>query len=199
MPQEDDMKKIAYIIPGYCESHLRQRAYNKVAKFFKEHGIQPIHVDIEWKKNTPERFSDYTKQFLDIYKKPKDTEVYILGFSYGATIAFLTAFKTKPTALVLCSLSPYFKEDLKDMKPSWAKWFRENFTESDYSFTKLAPKIKSQTFLVVGEKEDISCLVRAKDAEKKLSDGQLIIAKGAMHKIGQKEYLETVQKVISKL
>jgi hypothetical protein len=39
VPKENDMKKIAYIIPGYCESHLRQRGYNKVAKFFKEHGI----------------------------------------------------------------------------------------------------------------------------------------------------------------
>lgn len=176
------MKKIAYIIPGYRESHLRQRGYNKIAKFFEERRIEPIHVEIDWEKNNSKRFSDYTKQFLDLYRKPKGTEVYILGFSYGATITFLTALKTKPKALILCSLSPYFKEDLNGMKPAWVKWFRKNFVESDYSFTKLA-----------------SNLTRAKDAKKKLVNSHLSIAKGAKHKIGQKEYLETVREIISKL
>ncbi|MES2470845.1 MAG: hypothetical protein V4526_01265 [Patescibacteria group bacterium] len=195
----NNVKKIAYIIPGYSESHLRQRGYHKVAKFFEERGIEPVHVDIEWKKNNPKRFSDYTEQFLEIFKKPKCTEVYVLGFSYGATTAFLTASKTKPKALILCSLSPYFEEDLIYVKPSWVRWFRKNFVESDYSFTKLAPKIKTKTYLIVGQKEDESCLLRAKDAKKRLSDSHLTLAKGAEHKIGQKEYLETVRKVISKL
>lgn len=116
------MKKIAYIIPGYCESHLRQRGYDKIAKFFEERGIEPIHVEIDWEKNKPKRFSDYTKQFLDLYRKPKGTKVYILGFSYGATIAFLTASETRPKTLILCSLSPYFEEDLvRDMKPAWVR------------------------------------------------------------------------------
>ncbi|MDZ4231277.1 MAG: hypothetical protein U1C52_00590 [Patescibacteria group bacterium] len=192
-------KKIAYIIPGYCESHLRQRGYNKIAKFFEEYGIEPIHVDIDWKQSSPERFSNYTEQFLEIYKKPKGVEVYILGFSYGATIAFLTTTKTKPKTLILCSLSPYFKEDLNGMKPSWIRWFRKNFIESDYSFTKLAPKVKSKTYLIVGDEEDKSCLIRAKDAREKIQDSKLSIAKGAKHKIGQREYLETVKRVISKL
>lgn len=193
------MKKIVYIIPGYCESHLRQRGYNKVATFFEEQGIEPIHIEIDWERGDPKRFSDYAKQFLDLYKKPKATQVYILGFSYGATVAFLTAIKTKPDALILCSLSPYFEEDMKDLKPAWVRWFRKYFTESDYSFTKLASKIKTETYVIVGEKEDKSCHVRAKDARKKLSNSLLTIAKGAGHKIGQKEYLETIRKVISKL
>ena len=193
------MKKVAYIIPGYCESYLKQRGYNKIAKFFEEQGIEPIHIEIDWKKSNPERFSDYTKQFIDLYKKPKRGKVYVLGFSYGATVAFLTAAKLKPDALILCSLSPYFEEDLEDLKASWVKWFRKNFTESDYSFTKLAPKVKSRTYLIVGDKEDRACLVRAKGARKDIADSSLSIAKGAEHKIGQKEYLATVEKVISRL
>lgn len=193
------MKKIAYIIPGYCESHLKQRGYNKIANFFEERDIEPIHVKIDWKKTSPERFSDYAKQFVDLYKKPKGVKVYILGFSYGATIAFLTAAKLKPDALILCSLSPYFKEDLGDLKASWVRWFRKNFIESDYSFAKLAPKVKSPTYLIVGDKEDKACLVRARDAKKKLPDSSLSIAKGAEHKIGQEEYLVAVKRVISKI
>ncbi len=192
------MKKVAYIIPGYGESHLRQSGYNKVAKFFKEQGITPIHVQINWKYKKPARFEDYVKQFLKVYKKPKGTEVYILGFSYGAIIAFLSAVKTKPKALILCSLSPYFKEDQKNLKPIWIKWWRKNFIESDFSFTELASKVKTKTYLIVGNKEPNHCLVRARDAKRKL-DARLSIAKGAKHNIGQKEYLQTVKKVILKL
>ena len=190
--------KIAYIIPGYNESHLKQRGYNKVAKLFEGSGITPIHVEIDWEHSNPKRFVDYTEQFLKVYKKPKNTETYILGFSYGAMIAFLTASKTKPTALIFCSLSPFFEEDLVDLKPSWVRWWRKNFKESDYSFTKIAPKIKSKTYLIVGEKEDESCIIRAKDAKKKIQDSHLSIAKGAKHKIGEQEYLEAVKRLISK-
>ena len=193
------MKKVAYILPGYRESHLKQKGYGKVARFFEEKGIEPIHVNIKWKQNSEELFKDYTRQFLKVYRKPKGAEVYILGFSYGATIAFLSAVKTKPTAFILCSLSPYFKEDLKNLRPAWLKWWKKSFVESDYSFDKLAPKVKSNTYLIVGSKEHKSCLIRAKDAKKKIKNSHLIIAKNAKHKIGQKEYLETIKKVISKL
>lgn len=193
------MKKIAYIIPGYCETHLKQRGYKKVAKLFENTGAEVVHVEIDWKRKSPERFSDYAKQFLVQYKKPKNGEVYVLGFSYGATIAFLTAAKTKPDALILCSPSPYFQEDLANLRASWVRWFRKNFTESDYSFAKLAPKVKSKTFLVVGDKEDKSCLARAKDARRRLLNSSLIVAKGAKHNIGQKEYLSAVRRVISKI
>ncbi len=193
------MKKIAYIIPGYCESHARQRGYDKVAKFFEDNGIEPIHMEIDWAKKKPEKFSYYTEEFLKAYKKPRNTKVYILGFSYGATIAFLTASKTKPDALILCSLSPYFEEDLKTLKKSWVKWFRQHFIESDYSFKKTAPKIKSPTHLIVGDKEDKACIIRAKDAKRNIANSKLSIAKNAKHKIGQKEYLAAIEKIISKL
>ncbi|MEI6479995.1 MAG: hypothetical protein WCO12_00525 [bacterium] len=191
--------KIAYIIPGYNESHLKQRGYNKVAKLFEESGVTPIHVEIDWKHNNPNRFDDYTEQFLKVYKNQKNTETYILGFSYGAMIALLTATKTKPKALILCSLSPFFEEDLINLKPAWVRWWRKNFIESDYSFTKIAQKIKTKTYLIVGEKEDESCIARAKDAKKKLQDNHLSVARGAEHKIGQEEYLEVVKRLVSKL
>jgi len=191
--------KVAYIIPGYNESHLKQRGYNKVAKLFEESGITPIHIEIDWKHSDTKCFTDYTEQFLKVYKTQRNTETYILGFSYGAMIAFLTATKTKPTALILCSLSPFFEEDLVDLKPAWVRWWKKNFTESDYSFTKIAQKIKTETFLIVGEKEDESCIIRARDAKKKIQDNHLSIAKGAEHKIGQEEYLKMVKNVISKI
>ncbi|MBU6500950.1 MAG: alpha/beta hydrolase [Patescibacteria group bacterium] len=194
------MKKIAYIIPGYGESHLRQRGYNKIAKFFEMRGIIPIQVDINWRvKKFGKMLTDYTKQFLKAYKKQEGVDVYILGFSLGATTAFLTAARTKPRALILCSLPPRFKEDSKNVKPAWIQWRRKNFSDRDYSFAKIAPKIKSKIYLLVGENEDRSYLIRAKDAKKKLKNANLTIVKKARHNISQKEYLAAVNKVISKI
>lgn len=142
------MKKIAYIVPGLGESHKRQPGYDKVAAMFRKRGIRPIHIEMNWHSKTPRPFENYPKQFLKKYKRPKNTEVYILGFSFGALVAFLSEPKTRPTAIILCSLSPYFKEDLP--KP-WSRFFKKNYPGSEYSFNKLAPRIKTKIFLVAGD------------------------------------------------
>lgn len=192
------MKRIAYIIPGHQESHTKQKGYDKVANFFEAQGITPIHVEIDWNKK-PGQFKDFSQQFLSQYKKPKNTEVYILGFSYGAVAAFLSAAKTKPTAFIFCSLSPYFIEDRKNLKPVWLKWFKENMTKSNYSFRELAPSITTKAYFVVGEKEDPSCLYRSRNAKKLIQNSSLTIAKGAKHNISQKEYLHSLEKLIGRL
>jgi alpha/beta superfamily hydrolase len=193
------MKKIVYIIPGYGHSHYRQSCYSKIEKLFALKDIKTVHVDIDWKEDKIKNFSDYTKQFLKVYKKPRNTKVYILGFSYGAIIALLSASKTKPDALIICSLSPYFEEDFKGLNMSSLKWFKKNFTESIYSFDKIVRGIKNKAYLIVGDKEDKSSLLRTRDARKKIKDSSLTMAKGAKHNINQKEYLSAIKRVIYKI
>lgn len=192
------MNKIVYIIPGNGESHTKQKGYVKLEKLFKKNGITPVHVEMDWDKN-PGKFKDFGQQFLRKYKKPRNTEVYILGFSFGAVAAFLSAAKTKPAAFIFCSLSPYFLEDQKNLKPTWLKWFRKNMVDSDYSFVALAPTITSKAYFVVGSEEDYSCLYRARNAKRLISGSSLIIAKGAKHNLGQKEYLAALERLIPKL
>jgi dipeptidyl aminopeptidase/acylaminoacyl peptidase len=196
------MSKIAYIIPGHGESALKQRVYKKVGTMFESRGIKPVYVEIDWQYHNPARFKDFVAQFLKQYKKKKGDEVYVLGFSYGATITFLSESKTKPAGLILCSLSPYFSEDVEGFKPAWVKWWKKNFTESDYSFAKLAPKIKTPTSFLVGSEEGTGwgdSVKRAKDGKKLISNSTLKVIKGAKHNIRQKEYLEALEKFISKL
>jgi len=193
------VKKVAYIIPGYEQSHLKQRGYNKVAKFFAARNITPVHVEIDWHGQQPATFQNYVDQFLAQYQKEKNTEVYILGFSYGALIALLSVSKLKPQAIILCSLSPYFTEDLAHFPEELLTWWRTNFVDSDYSFTKLAPRVKARTYLVVGDAEHPGTIARAKAAKKVIVESKLSIAKGAKHNISQKEYLETLEKLIAKL
>ncbi len=191
------MKKIAYIIPGFRESSLKQSGYKKIAEYLQVKNIESIQVEIDWKYQSPARFKDFLAQFLKQYKKPKpDTEVYLVGFSFGAVTAFLAEAKIKPKAMILCSLSPYFEEDLQKMRLSWKKWFGKNMTESTYSFDELAPTVSAKTHLIVGDQEYIECTRRARDARKKIKNSKLFIARGARHNVSQKEYLAAVKRAI---
>jgi predicted alpha/beta-fold hydrolase len=193
------MKKIAYIIPGYGESRTRQPGYDKVADMFRAKDIKPIHVEINWRAGKPQSFENHLKQFLKKYKRPRNAKVYILGFSFGALIAFLSEPKTKATAIILCSLSPYFKEDLPKLPSSWSRWWKKNYPDSKYSFNELAPTIKTRIFMVAGDKEGPEVARRAMAAKKLLKNISFVTAKGAKHRISQKEYLIGVKKVIDKL
>ncbi len=193
------MKKIAYIIPGHGESVENQPVYKRIAKAFAERGIEPVQITIDWHHQKPAKFSDYVKQFLQQRKKVKNAEVYVLGFSFGAMIAFLSAARIKPDVLILCSLSPYFLEDHKKLKPDWLKWWQKSIADSDYLFSDLAPGITAKTYLIVGDQESQSCLTRARQAKKQIANSKLIYARGAKHRMRQKEYFKTVKDLISKI
>ncbi|HEX9058629.1 MAG TPA: hypothetical protein VF941_00455 [Clostridia bacterium] len=192
------MKKIAYIIPGFQESHTRQKGYDKIAGYFAERDIKPIHVEIDWNSPPKGDFLNYIRQFRKQYK-PGKAQTYILGFSFGAFTAFLSESQTRPKALILCSLSPFFKEDIPRLRPSWRKNWEKNYLPNDYSFNQLAQKIKAKTYICVGDKEGLECEGRARGAKRYIKQSSLTIAKGARHRVSQKEYLISLKKIIAKL
>ncbi len=191
------MTKTVYVIPGYTES-TKLIGYKKAMQFFSCQGIKPVPITITWKYRT---MSDYVKQFLQQYHSPHGKDVYLFGFSFGAMIALIAAATIKPKLLLLCSLSPYFKEDLPFLKKHWKKSIgtRRIRDLKQHPFNRLAKKISCNVILVAGSKESKQIWRRARDANKKLRKSKLITASGAKHKLSQKEYLDTVRQIISKL
>jgi len=192
-------KKTVYIIPGYEESHRRQPSYKKIAKIFQESGIKSIHIEINWHNKKPRRFSEYVQQFLMQYKKTKDTNIFVMGFSYGAVIAFLSEPKIKANGIILCSLSPYFKEDMKNLPEGWIRTWKKDFVDSDYSFSDIAKDIKTKTYILAGKQEPKACLTRARSALRKIKDSELILIKNVGHNINHKEYLEGIRDISYRL
>lgn len=194
-----DKQKIAFIIPGYSESKKNNPAYAKIGGYFKRQDIRSIIVDIDWKYRT---MSDYVAQFKEEYlKNKKAAEVYFLGFSYGAMISFISSVELKPKVQILCSLSPFFKEDLPHILESW-KRYAGKARMADFqniSFNALAKKASTKTIILVGDKEGKEIERRAKDANKKIKDSQLIIIPKAKHNIQQGEYLAEIERVIENL
>ena len=111
-PRTMSSKKIIFIIPGFRQ-RTTSKAYKELSEVLKDEGYTPILVKITWRNST---ISENTKHFLKVYKKNRARKKYILGFSYGAMIAFIAASQVNTSGLILCSLSPYFSEDVSKLK-----------------------------------------------------------------------------------
>lgn len=187
-------KKVMFIIPGF--NHLpTSRAYKQISKILKSEGYFPILIKIPWKNKT---ILENTEYFLKEYRKIKSKKKYILGFSFGAIIAFIASTKVRSSGLILCSLSPFFREDLLE---SGGK------TQSNKDFYKLrcatlARKIKSKQILMMyGALEAKSLIKRVTDAFNRIYSANkfLISIYKTEHNIGAKRYLSEIHQAAKAL
>lgn len=169
-------KKAIFIIPGFNQL-VTDKAYIEIAKILKKENYFPILVRIPWKNTT---ILENTKYFLKEYKSIKSKKKYILGFSFGAMIAFIASTKVRSTGLILCSLSPFFKEDLSKFK---------------ISSISLAKKIKSKQILMMyGAQETRSLIRRVTETFNHISSANkfLISIYKTEHNLGTKRYLTKI-------
>jgi len=200
------MQKVVYIIPGSGESP-REKCYQNIARWFSAQGIQPQLVSIHWNHRV---MSDYIKEFLKKYKQThrRGDEIYLFGFSFGAMIVFISFAKIRPKTIILCSLSPYFKEDISNIPEKWMKGKNKNETLElqrgvknlkNFSFRTFVRKVNSKTFILCGKEEHKLCINRSRNAKKEIKNSKLILIPETKHRLSNKKYLEKVREVIQKL
>lgn len=191
------MKKVVYIIPGFKHSPKR-KIYKDVGNLFKKKKFDVVYVTIDWKYKT---ISDWIEQFMKNYYG-NNSKKYLFGFSYGAVISLLVSIETTVETQILCSLSPYFKEDLPSLFKTWKKNIGKNRVREfeKLEMAKLAPLVKTRTFLLYGTKEGKFIKKRAKDTFEKLkTEKYLIPVDKAKHDIGNEHYLREIEKVVDRL
>lgn len=187
------MKKTIYVIPGF-RHQPKQKAYKEMAKMLKVEGYQPIMVPVSWRQST---ISENTEHFLKVYKKIKTRKKYILGFSFGAMIALLASTKVSTAGLILCSLSPYFQEDMKRVKKSSVSQLMKDDFSSLHCGT-LVKQIKAkQIHMLYGAKETKSLINRVTNTFDQMvsEDKYLTSIKSTEHDIGNKKYLQQIHQV----
>lgn len=193
-------EKIVFVIPGFRHSP-KNRAYKEIAKILKSEGYIPIVITIPWKQTT---ISENTEHFLKEFKKINSKKKYILGFSFGAMIGLIASTKVEVRGLILCSLSPYFKEDISKVKNNL---FSEIMTQRYQDFSKLhcatlVKQIKAKQILMLyGEKETKSLIKRVTEAFEQISSANksLIPIKKTEHDIGDKKYLYSIHQLTKEL
>lgn len=180
-------ERIVYIIPGFRQ-RPQNKAYKEIARVLKRQGYRPILINIPWSKTNILQNTEY---FLKEFKKVNSRRKYILGFSFGAMIAFIASTKVSASGLILCSLSPYFKEDLSKADNCYQDFSRLHCAS-------LAKQIKAKQILMLyGAKEAKSLIRRATEAFYKISspDKYLIPIYKTEHDIGNKRYLDKIQQI----
>lgn len=192
------MKKRISIIPGLTHKPT-DTCYRWLIAFLKRAGfdVQLIHID--WQRRV---MSDYVEQFLQQYRKNMAEENYVLGFSFGAMIAFISAKRASPKRLFLCSLSPYFKEDLNGISNSVQRYMgKQRMADfKKYSAAKIAQEIHVPTIIFCGESEGSrypTLLKRCQAAARTIPGASLVIPSGAPHEIDYPTYIDAIKKAFT--
>lgn len=182
------MKKI-YIIPWYKHDE-NTLGYKELQNSLVKNGYIVVIINISWKYNV---MSNYIKQAeLQI----EDTEnAEILGFSFGAMITLKLAEQYKFKRVFLCSLSPYFSEDLHLFPKyySFKLWLRRwNDFRDHYKGTDIRNSYKNKILMIYGWKETDRLQKRAKKMVELLGIKDVSIVEQVWHDIADKKYLEAI-------
>lgn len=189
-------QKVIFIIPGYRQK-ITSKAYVRLSEMFTVEGYTPILVDIPWKNTT---ISENTAYFLKVYRSVKSQEKYILGFSYGAMIAFIAATKISVYGLILCSLSPYFNEDIsKKRTAAQTTLMRMRYKDFlTFHAESLSKMIKAKRIVMLYGKQESRVLikrVRLTFNQISSTNKHLISISKTEHEIGNKKYLDKIHEI----
>ena len=184
-----------YLIPGLGET-TRFKNYRQVIKIAKENKIQIVPVNIKWEMGVS------MSKFIEQADKqiPDNIESdYIFGFSFGAYIASVLSTKKKAKGYIFCSISPYFKDDLKFIPEETKKYFGKVLMDSfkNYSFPKNA---KGKAWFLIGDKDWEIAKNRAKKSyDVWRGEKEINIIKGVGHELSNPDYIKIIERIIRRL
>lgn len=189
--------KTFFIIPGFKQK-ANDKSFVWLKKILVEKGFYVVVVPVKWNRTT---LTDCALSFEDFFDKNKSIENYVLGFSYGAVIAFMTAEKLQPKKLFLCSLSSDFKEDVSSMSNAIKRYIGKR--RVDDCFTRsgkdIAKKLSISTVVFYGEKEGVEYPQLKKRCEETAClarKAELVIVEDSPHDISFPSYKEALLKCV---
>ena len=192
--------KTFFIVPGFRQQST-DREYQWLRTLLKASGFSVIPVPIVWERRT---MDDYCADFESTYKKYKTQENYILGFSYGAVIAFLTAQTLGPKKIFLCSLSPDFKEDVSAMSSAMQKYIgKSRVAHSRRTSAKaVAKELTVPSVVFCGEvegKKYPQLMTRCRETVQIAARSKLVMVERAPHRIDFPAYQTAITEEIKDL
>ena len=180
---------ILYIIPGFKES-TNDIGYQKIIKYAREKGLEVIPFNPIWERKT---IKDWLRSFNNMVEKKGKDNAIVLGFSFGAYITVLSSINHNFKKLILCSLSPYFKDDIIKLPPLAYKMIGKKRIK-DFSENKFPINIKTPTVFLVGDKDTRLVIQRVKKSYKGWEGSKKIkILKDVEHDINNDLYLKAIK------
>jgi len=185
-------KKKIYIVPGFGES-TRMNNYREVIKLSRGKGLEVVSVKIVW--DMDKTMNDYLKEVSEQIPNLNEDD-YLLGFSFGAYIAYILSQKKIFSGYVFCTISPYFKENLKDIPQESKDYFGEDFMKS-LEFHKIHKGNKADAWFFTGEKDwELAIKMNKKASDKWGGKSSFGLVKDTGHELGAVNYIKEFKKVL---
>ncbi len=164
-------------------------------KLLSQKGFNVEVVPLTWSHKT---VSSNLACFEDFYLKRKAEENYVLGFSYGAVIALMSAEKLQPRKVFLCSLSPDFREDVSAMNDRIKRYIGKRRLSDCKTRTgrHVAGKLTVPAVVFYGEIEGEmypQLKRRCKETVKRAEKARLVVIKNSSHDISDPNYVEAIK------
>jgi predicted alpha/beta hydrolase family esterase len=155
-------------------------------------GYEVIGCKPNWEEGT---HSDWLK---DLFPEIGDKEIdLVIGHSYGAMLAFALAVHKPVKRLILCSLSPWFAEDLDSLTDEWKQATSVEMTQDlvkNFVFNEMFELVKNNSddiYLLIGKDEPSQIYNRFNDAKKKL-EAEGVVIEGVGHAFNERAYVDAV-------
>ncbi len=190
----------AFICAGFnFNTTSADEEYDYLANGLQKLGYEIVRVDINWKRKDHDR---YVGELAKVFTANSGETNILIGNSFGALAALLFAAKRPINRLVLCSLSPFFKETLSSesgMKYAEHKFGRfraDNLAQ--YSIKDISSAVNSsgsQVDFIYGEleKQSVPFLVDfTKEVAPLFNDSKIYEASSAPHSLSNVCYQEAV-------
>lgn len=187
--------KTVFLLAGFDLHETAAGEYfEQLRKGLYRKGYKVVPVDLSWYRKTP---SQYAQGFIKFYTEHKGSHNTVIGNSFGAVIAFISAPELQPDVLYLSSLSPYFKEDRQKRPDNYGVSYfgiRRLNDLRPYSADRIAKQLsqlKTQVYVIYGEKEHKSApllVARCKDTARKITQAHLIEIAKAPHDLSDSTY-----------
>lgn len=175
--------------------------FSVVRSALEHDGYKVVGTDWTWNHMT---MSKYAARFKEFYNQNKTSKNIVIGHSFGAYIAFMTAPETEPDLTMLCSLSACFKEDLPyyqgHEEPINRAGKRRMNDFSNISANTIAGQINDKNLklsILYGEKEKQQhplLVRRCRLTAKAITNTSLREIKDADHSIFSDHYIAAIQK-----
>ena len=188
-------KKKIYIVPGFGES-ARMKNYRDVIRLSKEKGFEVMKIKIAWDmdKTIEDYLLEVSRQLPDV-----NEDDYILGFSFGAYITYILSQQKIFNGYIFCTISPYFKENLKDIPQDAKDYLGRKFMKSLEVYS-LHKGTNSKAWFFTGEKDwELAIKVNKKASSIWKGESSFKLIKDTGHELSADNYTKEVGRVINLL
>lgn len=174
--------------------------YDKILRKIQRRGHKTVFCPITWRGTT---INDWVDEVQPMYQKYEAAQTILVGFSYAAMASLLLTVRRPPAGLILCSLSPYFAEDLHLVPDRWIRYMqrfnpRRLEVFKALRFADIAPRITCPTRLVTGSEPEWG-QQRTRAASVALPGGQIFVGKNAGHSPVKWSYITALDKAFDSL